>query len=100
MVSADYFGEFSRTITTRLSGGDGFEIMFDRTAVRPGWVWDYDTALEVAHGMERYNARWLEEPFDGHDLEGPARLAAEVEIPITGGELGKSIDQFLAFLTH
>ncbi len=80
--------------------GDDFEIMFDRTAVRPGWVWDYDTALRVARGMERYNARWLEEPFDGHDLEGPARLAAEVDIPITGGELGKSIHQFLAYLTH
>lgn len=84
----------------RRAVGDDFEIMFDRTAVRPGWVWDYDTALRVARGMERYNARWLEEPFDGHDLEGPARLAAEVDIPITGGELGKSIHQFLAFLTH
>jgi len=100
MVSADHPGEFSRAITTRLNGGDGFEIMFDRTAVRPGWVWDYDTALEVAREMERYNARWLEESFDGHDLEGPARLADEVDIPITGGELGKSIHQFLAFLTH
>ena len=80
--------------------GEDFEIMFDRTAVRPGWVWDYDTALQVARGMERYNARWLEEPFDGNDLESPARLAAEVDIPITGGELGKSIHQFLAFLTH
>ncbi len=84
----------------RSAVGDEFEIMFDRTAVRPGWVWDYDTALQVARGMERYNARWLEEPFDGHDLEGPARLAAEVDLPITGGELGKSIHQFLAFLTH
>ena len=84
----------------RKAVGDEFEIMFDRTAVRPGWVWDYDTALQVARGMEKYNARWLEEPFDGHDLEGPARLAAEVDIPITGGELGKSIYQFLAFLTH
>ena len=84
----------------RQAVGEEFEIMFDRTAVRPGWVWDYDTALQVARGMERYNARWLEEPFDGHDLEGPARLAAEVDIPITGGELGKSIHQFLAFLTH
>ena len=84
----------------RRAVGEDFEIMFDRTAVRPGWVWDYPTALQVARGMERYNARWLEEPFDGHDLEGPARLAAEVDIPITGGELGKSIHQFLAFLTH
>ena len=84
----------------RKAVGEDFEIMFDRTAVRPGWVWDYDTALQVARGMERYNARWLEEPFDGNDLESPARLAAEVDIPITGGELGKSIHQFLAFLTH
>ena len=85
---------------TRQAVGEDFEIMFDRTAVRPGWVWDYDTALQVARSMERYNARWLEEPFDGDDLEGPARLAAEVDIPITGGELGRSIHQFLAFLTH
>lgn len=84
----------------RQAVGEDFEIMFDRTAVRPGWVWDYDTALQVARGMERYNARWLEEPFDGNDLESPARLAAEVDIPITGGELGKGIHQFLAFLTH
>ena len=84
----------------RKAVGDDFEIMFDRTAVRPGWVWDYDTALKVARGMERYNARWLEEPFDGDDLEGPARLAAEVDIPITGGELGKSVYEFLAFLTN
>ncbi len=50
--------------------------------------------------MERYNARWLQEPFDGHDFEGPARLAAEVDIPVIGGEPGKSIHQFLAILTH
>ena len=77
----------------RQAVGDDFEIMVDRTAVRPGWVWDYDTALRVARGMERYNARWLEEPFDDRNLEGPARLAPEVDIPITGGELGKSIHQ-------
>ena len=84
----------------RKAVGDDFEIMFDRTAVRPGWVWDYATALQVARGMEQYNARWLEEPFDGDDLEGPARLAAEVDIPITGGELGKNPRQFLAFLKN
>ncbi len=84
----------------RKAVGDDFEIMFDRTAVRPGWVWDYDTALKVARGMEQYNARWLEEPFDGYDLEGPARLAAEVDIPITGGELGHSVYQFLGYLKN
>jgi L-alanine-DL-glutamate epimerase-like enolase superfamily enzyme len=84
----------------RQAVGPEFKLMFDRTAVRPGWVWDYRTALEVARGLEKHGAYWLEEPFDGDDLEGPARLAAEVDILITGGELGKSIYEFLAFLKN
>jgi D-galactarolactone cycloisomerase len=84
----------------RQAVGPEFSLMFDRTAVRPGWVWDYRTALEVARGLEKHGAYWLEEPFDGDDLEGPARLAAEVDIRITGGELGKSIYEFLAFLKN
>jgi D-galactarolactone cycloisomerase len=80
--------------------GPEFALMYDRTAVRPGWVWDYRTALEVARGLEREGAYWLEEPFDGYDFEGPARLAAEVKIPITGGELGNNLHLFLAYLTN
>ncbi|MBI3679447.1 MAG: mandelate racemase/muconate lactonizing enzyme family protein [Acidobacteria bacterium] len=84
----------------RAAAGPDFDVMFDRTAVRPGWVWDYRTALQVARGLEKYNARWLEEPFDGYDLQAPARLAAEVDIAITGGELGHSIHTFLAYLMN
>jgi L-alanine-DL-glutamate epimerase-like enolase superfamily enzyme len=84
----------------RAAAGPDFHIMLDRTAVRPGWVWDYPTALKVCRGLEKHKAYWLEEPFDGHDIYGPARLAAEVEILITGGELGKSTYEFLEFLTN
>jgi len=84
----------------RAAVGPDFKIMLDRTAVRPGWVWDYPTALEVCRGLEKHDAYWLEEPFDGHDIYGPARLAAEVDILITGGELGKSTYEFLEFLTN
>lgn len=80
--------------------GPDFALMYDRTAVRPGWVWDYATALQVARGLEQAGAYWLEEPFDGYDLQGPARLAANVSIPITGGELGQSMFQFLGYLTN
>ncbi len=84
----------------RQAVGNDFEIMLDRTAVRPGWVWDYPTALQVARGLEKHRAFWLEEPFDGYDLLGSARLAAEVDIKITGGELGNSIYHFLEFLVN
>jgi len=80
--------------------GPDFKIMLDRTAVRPGWVWDYPTALAVCRGLEKHDAYWLEEPFDGHDIFGPARLAAEVDILITGGELAKSTYEFLEFLVN
>ena len=70
----------------RAAVGPDFAIMFDRTAHRPGKVWDYSTALRVAQAMEKHNAYWLEEPFDRDDFLSPARLAREVDIPITGGE--------------
>ena len=84
----------------RAAVGPGFHIMLDRTAVRPGWVWDYPTALQVCRGLEKHDAFWLEEPFDGHDIYGPARLAAEVDILITGGELAKSTYEFVEFLVN
>jgi D-galactarolactone cycloisomerase len=84
----------------RAAVGPTFQIMLDRTAVRPGWVWDYPTAVKVARGLEKHNAYWLEEPFDGYDLEGPARLRQEVDILITGGELGKTLHDFASFLRH
>jgi L-alanine-DL-glutamate epimerase-like enolase superfamily enzyme len=84
----------------RAAVGSDFKIMLDRTAVRPGWVWDYPTALQVCRGLEKHDAYWLEEPFDGHDIYGPARLAAEVDILITGGELAKSTYEFLEFLVN
>ena len=84
----------------RAAVGPDFKIMLDRTAVRPGSVWDYPTALQVCRGLEKYDTFWLEEPFDGHDIYGPARLAAEVDILITGGELGKSLYEFLEFLVN
>jgi len=84
----------------RAAVGPDFKIMLDRTAVRSGSVWDYQTALRVCRGLEKHDAYWVEEPFDGHDVQSPARLAAEVDILITGGELAKSSYEFLDFLIH
>ncbi len=70
--------------------GPDFALMFDRTADRPAGVgqkvWDYQTGLEVARGSAGERRYWLEEPFAREDYLGPARLAAEVDLPITGGE--------------
>jgi D-galactarolactone cycloisomerase len=84
--------------------GPGFAVMFDRTADRPKEVgqrvWDYDTGRAVARGLQEAGAAWLEEPFARDDYVSPARLAAETDLPITGGEGYVGLEDFRACATH
>ncbi len=84
--------------------GPDFALMFDRTADRPRDVgqpvWDYETGLKVARGLQEAGAHWLEEPFAREDYLSPARLAAAVDIPITGGEGYVGLDPFRECLIH
>ena len=78
--------------------------MFDRTAHKPQEVgqrvWDYETGRKVARGLQDAGAAWLEEPFARDDYVSPARLAAEMELPITGGEGYVGLDGFRECVTH
>lgn len=94
----------------RAATGPDFAIMFDRTGDHPGRVWDYETAVKVCRGMEKYDAYWMEEPFDPvadhsgvstyKDFVSPRRLAQEVRIPIVGGNFLVGLDQALECLRH
>jgi D-galactarolactone cycloisomerase len=77
----------------RAAVGPDFAIMVDRTADLNG-LWDYPTALKVARALERHNVAWLEEPFARDDFFSPARLAREVDIPISGGERFQGLDAY------
>ncbi len=82
----------------RSAVGPDFSIMFDRTAHRPQdvgqKVWDYETGLQVARALEKNGAYWLEEPFARDDYQSPAKLAAAVDILITGGEGYVGLESF------
>ena len=80
--------------------GYDFEIMLDRTGQFPGWTWTYDTALQTAKGLEKYQAYWLEEPFYRGEFVNSARLAAAVDIPITGGEGIHGLEPFAKYLAN
>jgi D-galactarolactone cycloisomerase len=84
--------------------GPDFAIMFDRTAHAPESVgqqiWDYETASKVAHAFEDAGAYWLEEPFARDDFAQAAKLAREVDMPITGGEGLFGLEPFKEALTH
>ena len=85
--------------------GADFALMFDRTAHAPVLmagqkVWDYKTGFKVARALQDAGAYWLEEPFAREDYEGPAKLAAAVDIPITGGEGYQGMESFRQCAMH
>lgn len=85
--------------------GPDFALMFDRTAHAPvamagQRVWDYKTGLRVARALEQAGAHWLEEPYAREDYESPARLAAAVDLPITGGEGYQGMEPYRQCVMH
>ena len=89
----------------RAAVGKDFKVMFDRTAHMPvsmagQRVWDFETGLKVARGLQTAGAYWLEEPFARDDYETPAKLARAVDIAITGGEGYSSLEPYRQCLLH
>lgn len=85
--------------------GKDFTLMFDRTAHMPvsmagQKVWDFETGLKVARGLQAAGAYWLEEPFAREDYESPAKLARMVDILITGGEAYNGLEPYRQCLLH
>ncbi len=46
---------------------------------------DLATAVEVGRGLDRLGCAWFEEPIPQDDIDGYVRLAAELDLPVTGG---------------
>jgi L-alanine-DL-glutamate epimerase-like enolase superfamily enzyme len=61
--------------------------------------YDYDTALRLGRFFEEeVGVAWLEEPLSCEDLDGHARLARKLDLPIAGGEMLFGLDEFRAYL--
>ena len=51
-------------------------------------------AMTIAKELDRLGFAWFEEPIPQTDIEGYARIAASVEMPISGGEQFTTAEQF------
>jgi D-galactarolactone cycloisomerase len=60
----------------------------------PHGFWSYEEALTVARALEPLGVLWLEEPLPRYNYKQLARLAAEVDIPIAGGELNIGLHEY------
>ncbi len=57
-----------------------------------------EQALPIAKELDRLGFAWFEEPIPQIQIEGYARIAASVDIPITGGEQFTTLEQFRPYL--
>jgi L-alanine-DL-glutamate epimerase-like enolase superfamily enzyme len=62
--------------------------------------WDRPTAERVGRALESLNLVWIEEPLDAYDVEGHARLAAQLVTPIASGEMLTSVAEHMALITN
>ncbi len=60
--------------------------------------WDHARALATARELEQLDVVWLEEPLPRHDIAAIARLTAETDIAIAGGEGDVGMDTFMTLL--
>lgn len=60
--------------------------------------WSLDQALERGRLLSEHRLRWLEEPIPPEDVEGHARLASALPMPIAIGESLHSVDEFQRYI--
>lgn len=57
-----------------------------------------DQSLIIAKRLDQLGFAWFEEPIPLADIDGYVRLNAAVEMPITGGEMMTTVEQFRPYL--
>jgi L-alanine-DL-glutamate epimerase-like enolase superfamily enzyme len=109
-ASRPYLGQGLMGVKVHL-GGNPQEDADRLTRIREGlgddaWLavdahqrYDYATALAIGHFFEEeVSCDWFEEPISCEDVDGSARLATKLEIPIAGGESLFGRDEFERYL--
>ena len=65
----------------RAGVGDEVDLMFDAYS-----GWDLEYAVKWCKAVEKYNPRWIEEPFNSDQLESFNALSRSTSIPVATGE--------------
>ena len=81
--------EVERLRLLREAVGDDIDLMVD---INRGW--SVNQAVTIGKQLEEYGLYWLEDPVDHLDLEGQARVADALTVPIAAGEYHYGIEPF------
>ena len=73
--------DVERIGAVRQAVGENISLMVD---ANQGFTVDH--AIKIGRKLEDFNLTWFEEPVPAYDLEGSARVAAALDVPIASGE--------------
>jgi L-alanine-DL-glutamate epimerase-like enolase superfamily enzyme len=73
--------DLARVRAVRQAIGPGIRLMADSNQGL-----NESEAIRLGRGLEEFDLTWFEEPLPAWDLEGVARVAAELDTPIASGE--------------
>jgi L-alanine-DL-glutamate epimerase-like enolase superfamily enzyme len=73
--------DIERLAAVRAAIGPDIELMADANQ-----GFSVSRAIRQGRALEGYDLVWFEEPVQAYDLEGSARVAAEIDTPIASGE--------------
>ena len=82
-----------RVAAVRAAVGEGIDLMIDANM-----GWSPEEALERGRRLAEYRPRWLEEPSPPEAVDGHARLARALPMPIAVGESLHSVDEFRRYV--
>ena len=93
-VGRDAEADYDRVTRIREAVGEDVWLAVDANE-----RYDYGTALAMGHFFEEeVGVAWFEEPISCEDVEGHARLASKLEVPLAAGEMLFSRDEFERYL--
>jgi L-alanine-DL-glutamate epimerase-like enolase superfamily enzyme len=90
-VTVDRFLGLMRELVQEVDGRMG--LMLDAIA-----LFSEDQAMAIAKELDRLGFTWFEEPLSRDQIDGYARLCAAVDMPISGGEVLTTLEQFKPWL--
>jgi D-galactarolactone cycloisomerase len=64
------------------------------------WVYPFQEAVRLGRGLEGLGIEWLESPLPPEDLDGHARLVAELALAVAAGETLRTRFQFAEWLAR
>jgi L-alanine-DL-glutamate epimerase-like enolase superfamily enzyme len=101
-IHHEAMAEDIRTVEmVREAVGDGMDLLVDANQAQsadgwqPGVLWDYRRALDTARALQDLGCRWLEEPLPRYAFDDLARLNAQVNMAIAGGENNRGLHEFV-----